>query len=241
MEDKLAGLLDLFPRSYVLDAGFGDGHVAIRLASKHGLRVEAIDIVDHHLHKARENIARPGLPQGQVRARKMDYHHLESLPAETFDGIYTIETFVHATDPEAVLAGGFRTLRPGGHLAMHEYDNELPEGSPKLMAHYMHKINEIAAMPTNSLLRPRVLQRMLEDAGFTNVVVRGYSNNIRPMTRFFSMLALIPCIFVIFLGLERYFINTTAGIGCYYGRKHWRYLAFSATKPGPSVEAPKDR
>ncbi|KAL3434211.1 S-adenosyl-L-methionine-dependent methyltransferase [Aspergillus tetrazonus] len=135
MEDKLAASLNLPPGSYVLDAGCGIGHVALQLASKHGLRVE-----------------------------EMDYHHLENFEAETFDGIYTMETFFHATEPEAVLAGVFSILKPGGRLSLFEYDHELDETSPDVMAQSMRKINEFAVMPTNSLSHPGVFQRMLEGA-----------------------------------------------------------------------------
>ncbi|KAL4816630.1 S-adenosyl-L-methionine-dependent methyltransferase [Aspergillus spinulosporus] len=241
MEDKLAASLNLPPGSYVLDAGCGVGHVAIHLASKHGLRVEGIDIVEHHLLKAKRNISRSGLPKGQIAVQRMDYHHLENFEAETFDGIYTMETFVHATDPEAVLAGFFRILKPGGRLSLFEYGHELDETSPDIMAQSMRKINEFAAMPTNSLSHPGVFQRMLEGAGFTNVTVQDYSDNIKPMTRLFYLIAYIPYLIVTFLGLERYFINTIAGVQSYRGRNHWRYLAISATKPGEPVEAAKDR
>ncbi|EAU32329.1 conserved hypothetical protein [Aspergillus terreus NIH2624] len=241
MEDKLAASLDLPPGSYVLDAGCGVGHVAIHLATNHGYKIQGIDVVEHHLHKAKRNIARAGLTESQVAVRKMDYHHLEALGFQTFDGIYTMETFVHATDPEAVLAGFFDALRPGGHLSLFEYDHELSDGSAGAMAHSMRKINEIAAMPTNTISHPGVYQRMLEDAGFTDVVVRDYSDNIKPMTRLFYLIAYVPYLIVTFLGLEHYFINTVAGVQSYRGRRHWRYLAISATKPGAPVEAAKDR
>ncbi|CAJ2504975.1 Uu.00g123690.m01.CDS01 [Anthostomella pinea] len=116
MEDKLAEALALPAGSQVLDAGCGVGHVALHMAKAHGLRVEAIDIVDHHVYKASQNITRSGLPEGTVKVRKMDYHHLEDLPSQSMDGIYTMETFVHATDPKAVLDGFYRLLRPGGRL-----------------------------------------------------------------------------------------------------------------------------
>ena len=51
MEDRLFRSLALAPGAEVLDAGCGGGHVAIRLA-QHGLRVQAIDVVDHHLQIA---------------------------------------------------------------------------------------------------------------------------------------------------------------------------------------------
>ncbi|KAI1196088.1 S-adenosyl-L-methionine-dependent methyltransferase [Nemania serpens] len=232
MEDKLAEVLALPPGAQVLDAGCGVGHVALRMAQNYKLRVEAIDIVDHHIYKASRNFKKAGLPPGQLRVRKMDYHNLESLGSQSFDGIYTLETFVHATGPEAVLKGFHRLLKPGGRLALFEYDHTTHKTSFQEMARSMEKVNEYAAMPTNAISHPGVFKKMLEEAGFEDVIVRDYSAKIVPMTRVFFLLALIPYLFVRLLGLERWFINTVAGIGAYLGYGHWRYLAISANKPG---------
>ncbi|KAK7524477.1 S-adenosyl-L-methionine-dependent methyltransferase [Phyllosticta citriasiana] len=239
MEDKMAASLALPSGARVLDAGCGVGHVAIHLAKEHGYRVQGIDIVDHHLVKSNRNIARSGLPEGQVTVRKMDYHHLESLEDESFDGVYTMETFVHATDPKAVLAGFHRLLRADGRLSLFEYDHEHVESSPEAMAASMRKINNFAAMPTNALSHPGVFKEMLEDVGFTDVVVRDYSENIKPVTRLFYVLAYIPFFIITLFGLERYFINTVAGVESYRGHGRWRYVAISARKSSSSTEAAK--
>ncbi|KAB8071041.1 S-adenosyl-L-methionine-dependent methyltransferase [Aspergillus leporis] len=234
MEDKLAALLNLSPGAYVLDAGCGVGHVAINLATKYGYRIQGIDIIQHHLDKARRNVARLGLPESQIAVQEIDYHCLKSFGSQTFDGVYTMEAFVHATDPEAVLAGFFHVLRSGGRLSLFEYDHQLNDNSPEAMVRSMQKINEFAAMPTNSRSHPGVFKQMLEDAGFTDVIVRDYSENIRPMTRLFYLIAYVPFLFVTLFGLERYFINTVAGVESHRGREYWRYLAISATKPEAS-------
>jgi len=232
MEDKLASALALPAGAHVLDAGCGVGHVALRMAKEHGLRVSCIDLVQHHVDKAQRNIANSGLPKGTVTARRMDYHHLETISDKSLDGIYTMETFVHASDPTSVLRGFYRILRPGGHIAMFEYDHNFLEGEREDLAHSMRQINEFAAMPTNAVSHPGVFKQMLEDAGFVDVVVRDYSKNILPMTRLFWLLGIIPFFFVKLLGLERYFINTVAGVEMHRGYGRWRYVAISASKPG---------
>ncbi|KAF7557282.1 hypothetical protein G7Z17_g802 [Cylindrodendrum hubeiense] len=239
MEDKLASLLDLPAGANVLDAGCGVGHVALHLAEAFKYRVQGIDIIDHHIAKAKRNFARARLPEGQVSVRKIDYHHLESLAGQSFDGIYTMETFVHATDPKAVVAGFHRILRPGGRIALFEYDHEFISDSPEEMADSMRKINDFAAMPTNAVSHPGVFKDMLEEAGFTNVVVHDYSENIKPMTRLFYLVAYVPWLIVTFLHLERFFINTVAGVESYRGHGRWRYVAVTATKPGGTIEARK--
>lgn len=54
MEDHLFHSLKLNIGAEVLDAGCGVGHVAIRFAQK-GLRVQGIDVVDHHIQKAQRS------------------------------------------------------------------------------------------------------------------------------------------------------------------------------------------
>ncbi|CAI6339390.1 unnamed protein product [Periconia digitata] len=241
MEDKLAESLNLSSGAYVLDAGCGVGHVALNLAQKYGYRIQGIDVIDHHVTKAKRNVARSGLPDGQVQVKRGDYHHLEDFHNDLFDGVYTMETFVHSTDPKLVLANFFSILRPGGRIASFEYDHTLPEDSTDKRVDSMRMINDFAAMPTNAVSHPGVFQAMFEDAGFTDVVVRDFSENIRPMTRLFFVIAYIPYLIITFLHLERYFINTVAGVQSYQGHGQWRYVAISATKPGGVLEAAKTR
>jgi sterol 24-C-methyltransferase len=152
-----------------------------------------------------------------------------------------METFVHATDPKVVLANFYRLLRPGGHLSLFEYDHELLGDKREDLTRSMRIINDYAAMPTNALSQPGVFHSMLGDAGFTDIVVRDYSENIKPMTRLFFLIAYIPYLIITFLHLERYFINTVAGVNSYQGHGHWRYVAISATKPRANFEAAKTK
>ncbi|KAI1347269.1 S-adenosyl-L-methionine-dependent methyltransferase [Xylaria sp. FL0043] len=271
----------------VLDAGCGNGHVARYMARK-GLRITAIDVVERHVRKARRTArklveekektekkskgkqgAEGEVQVGPLEVLHMDYHHLDTLADASFDAVYTMETFVHATDPARVLAGFFRVLKPGGRLAMHEYDNVLEEteraeasgqsastssptssvethkngentGSPDEktkapssdLRRAMRQVNEWSAMPTNAVSSPGALKRMLEEAGFVDVRVRDLSDHIRPMTRFFYVLAIVPFWIISLLHLERYFINTVAGVGAYRGYGFWRYVQIEARKPG---------
>ncbi|KAK3991070.1 S-adenosyl-L-methionine-dependent methyltransferase [Cladorrhinum sp. PSN332] len=196
MEDKLAAALDLPNWAHVLDAGCGYGLVAMRMAETHGLRVSAIDLVERHVKHAKQNIARSGLPGGAITVQQGDYLNLEHIADESLDGVYTMETVVHAADPEAVLRNFYRVLKPGEHLAQFKYDNNIKK-QDKHIDVAMRKVNEFAAMPTNAKSSPGAFKQMLEDAGFEDagfedVVVRDYSANILPMSRFFFLLAIVP-------------------------------------------------
>lgn len=242
MEDELMKALNVPAGATVLDAGCGDGHVAIHMAKKGGLRVEGIDVVERHIQRAANNARQAGLTDDQVHVQLGDYHHLDDLFApETFDGIYTIETFVHATEPRAVLQQFFRALKPGGHLAMHEYDH-LDSSEYDLSAEgrvagrALAIVNKYSAMPANEAFSRGVLEAMLEDEGFENIQLRDLSRNIWPMLFLFYVLAWIPMIIITLLGLECYFINTLAGYWSWRGREYWRYVQITACKPSKGAD-----
>jgi len=234
MEDHLIATLALEKGSKVLDAGCGVGHVAIHLA-QNGYRVHGIDVVEHHLAKARRNIKAEGL-EGKVTVTIGDYHHLEAFADESFDGAYTMETFVHATEPEAAAEEFFRILRPGGSLAMYEYDHVDYSTQNKEVSTSWTAINQWAAMPAYNRFQQGVLEGILEEVGFQDVVVRDLSENVLPMLRMFYLLAGIPYLIFVLLGLKSYFPNTVAGYEGYVYRNAARYIAVSAKKPLASSE-----
>jgi sterol 24-C-methyltransferase len=232
MEEKLLAKLNVPSGSRLLDAGCGIAHVALFMAGK-GLRVDGIDVIDHHIVKAKRNIARSGLPEGQVTVRKMDYHHLESIPTGTYDGMYTMETFVHATDPKMAAEGFFRILKPGGRIACFEYEHLfVSEDQLGGLAKSMKQVNKYAAMPTNDRAKAGFWEELLREAGFVDIQVDDYSENIRPMLRLFYAMAILPCFLLVkVLRLERYFVNTLAGAEGLTAQKYWRFVAISARKP----------
>ena len=235
MEDHLFNTLGLEQGAEVLDAGCGVGHVAMHLAGR-GLRLQCIDVVDRHIQQSRRNFKGHGL-ESSITVQKMDYHHMEAFADQTFDGAYTMETFVHATDPEAALKEFYRILKPGGSIALYEYDHSKINSTPKDLQESMNQINKYAAMPANDRFDTGVLQRMLEETGFQDVLVKDLTTNITPMLRLFFILAYIPFLIVKLLGLESRFVNTIAGVESYRGRKYWRYVAVSAKKPPGKKEA----
>lgn len=235
MEDHLFDSLDLQPRAEVLDAGCGFGHVAMHLARR-GLRVHGIDVVSNHLKWAQQGIRANGLEK-EITVHLMDYHHLDGFPDGAFDGVYTMETLVHATDPEKALGEFFRVMKPGGSLALYEYDHPdfdvVSKDIPKHLRDSMYQVNSRASMPANESFSQGALQSMLERQGFQDVVVRDLTENMRPMMRLFFLVAYIPYLVICLLGLQAWFVNTQAGVDGYRVlRRHlWRYVAVTAKKP----------
>ncbi|KAJ5501541.1 hypothetical protein N7453_006358 [Penicillium expansum] len=235
MEDHLFKSLDLPAGATVLDAGCGSGYVAIHMANRK-LNVRAIDVTERHVARAQENIIAAGLEKA-VTAQLGDYHHLEEFPTESLDGVYTMETLVHATDPKAVLEGFMRILKPGGSLVLYEYEHMIPKDAheaTKLFA----QVNEYAAMPANAEFEADTLLSLLGEAGFTDIKLTDLSRNVKPMLHLFFILAYIPYLVIKAFSLEKYFVNTVAAIVGYRYYDIHRYVAIRATKPTTGDEHP---
>lgn len=227
--------LDLPPGSRVLDAGCGMGVVAVHMAKK-GLHVDAIDYIQAHVKKTRELVAREKL-RSRIATMMMDYHHLETLPDNLYDGVYSMESLAHAKDLDDVLAGFLRVLKPGGKIVLHEHENLLMENNLSKMGRKMVAgVYRNSAMVNGYAAGPDCYRKALEMAGFVDIEVRDYSENIRPMLRLFCSLAAVPWLFVEAFGVEKWFVNTVAGVAAYVGRRYWRYVSVSARKPAELVQ-----
>ncbi|KAK5071994.1 hypothetical protein LTS08_000906 [Lithohypha guttulata] len=220
MEEQLFLGLQCPPGAKLLDAGCGIGHVAIYMAKRGNYRIEAIDVVARHAEKAKRNIAAAGL-KDVVVAKHGDYHHLEDYEDNSLDGIYTMETLVHSTDPLSVLKEFHRIPKPGGRLAMNEYDHEDLDKAAKDLSDAMRKSFDRDTLP-----------KLVKQAGFEEMELKDFSKHIQPMLWLFYIFAIIPYTIFRLLGIETYFVNTIAGVEGWRGRDLWRYTQVTAKKRG---------
>jgi len=103
----------------VLDAGCGAGRFA-DVAAAHGARVIACDISDA-VDACREVTAVHGDKVECVQASLFDL----PLREGSFDAVYCIGVIQHTPDPEAVITGLPRFLKPAGRLAYNFYEEGL--------------------------------------------------------------------------------------------------------------------
>ena len=235
MEKNLGQALDLKPGSHVLDAGCGVSHVGVYLATNFGFKILGIDIVDEYLEISRRNIKNARLPEDQMSVQKIDMNNLDALEPATFDGVFTMESLSQVSDPQRVMHEFSRILRPGGKIALFEFDHVICK-NPDSILNSDGKSEEV-----KTLAQPGVLPLMLREAGFTNVMVRDYSINILPMMLLFYQLAFGFFLVVRWLGLERFFVGFVAGFGAWCDRECWRYVCVTASKPArPSTPVESD-
>ena len=226
MEEELYKMIDLKKGATLLDGGAGTCDVAIYMAKK-GLKVKAIDLLDMHVAWGKQNVKAQNV-EGLVEVSTMNYQDL-AFEDGFFDGAYTMETLVHADDPDQAMREFYRVLKPGGVIAHFEYEHNMIN-HPSAMSIFT-RTNDYAAMPAFQQFSIGTIQQKLEKTGFREVEVRDISLNVVPMLRFFFILAVIPYIFIRLLGLEGRFVNTMAAVEFYRFKESMRFVAIKARKP----------
>ncbi len=118
----------------VLDAGSGEGGVAMALAARHPeLRVEGVEVAATNVRIA--SLLARRVPNAGFRQGLAEEVHL-AFPAGTFDLAYSFAVLEHVRDVDATLDSILSVLRPGGRVCfvvpMHEFRvvAPIPEYAP---------------------------------------------------------------------------------------------------------------
>ncbi|GAA1995326.1 methyltransferase domain-containing protein [Catenulispora subtropica] len=221
MEDRLGAELALPAGSKVLDAGCGIGNVARAMADRHGLDVTGIDILDFNIAEANRRSAKAGLTKA-TRFHIGDYHHLP-FPDSSFDGLYTMETFVHSADPKAALAEFKRVLKPGGKLVMFEYSRTRDSEVSPEANRAMRRVCDEAAMPAWLELYHGVLDEMLGAAGFAVESSVDITANMMPMASAFYLIGKFPFWVGRITRLEYKVVNAMSARMMFRYKEAWHY------------------
>ncbi|ADP80193.1 Methyltransferase type 11 [Pseudofrankia inefficax] len=229
MERQLGQRLGLEADSRVLDAGCGMGDVARTLAADFGLDITGIDILDFNLVEARRRSERAGLAN-RTRFIECDYHDLSRFEDGEFDGVYTMETFVHAADAERALAEFHRVLRPGGRLVMFEYSRTPNECLLPAARAAFDAVCELGAMPAWHRLNHGDLENLLESASFKVESVEDVTARMLPMLRLFAVLGRFPYALARRLGKTEKAVNAMSGVEMWKHQEAWRYNIYTATE-----------
>jgi 2-polyprenyl-3-methyl-5-hydroxy-6-metoxy-1,4-benzoquinol methylase len=230
METFLVEKLSPLPkRAKVLDAGCGVGDVSRHVALHTDYRVTGIDILPPNLDEAARRAAKTDV-NDRVTYSNMDYGNMQ-FTDETFDGIYTVETLVHAADSRLVLSEFFRVLKPGGKIVLFEYERDEDAVVGKEGASAFRYINKIAAMPSFQKFLPGVLEGEICAAGLKIKNITDITSNMLPMLRAFSLIAKYPYKLFSLLGKKDKVINAMSAVELWKHRDHFRYKVFVAEKP----------
>jgi SAM-dependent methyltransferase len=134
----------------VADIGAGAGYTSLRLARRVGPtgQVLATDVQTQMLAMLADNARAAGLKNIKaIRATQTDTR----LPEGKVDLALMVDVYHEASDPEALLRGLKKALKPGGRLVLVEFRGEDPE---------------VPIKPEHKMTVPQV-RRELEPQGFT--------------------------------------------------------------------------
>jgi ubiquinone/menaquinone biosynthesis C-methylase UbiE len=115
--DRTLALAELAPGAAALDLGCGNGMVALQLAERRGLRVEAVDVAPAMLALARARIGDRGAP-GSVTLREAS---AEAVLAESRRWPLVVSTgswglVPGRPEPERIIAALAEVAEPGGYV-----------------------------------------------------------------------------------------------------------------------------
>lgn len=232
MIDKLGKTLDLSKDSVVLDAGCGEGTTAIRLAEKYNIIVEGIDLLDFNIKSANKRLLNNSV-QKSVNFLVGDYTKLP-FPDNHFDGVYTMETLVHAPDYKSALLEFRRVLKPGGKLVLFEYSMPAQVDMGDDEKRMFTVMNEGSAMHSLPKFIHDTFPQKLINVGYEKVKVHNITKHVLPMFKRFYQLAIIPYQFIKIVGKEKRFVNATAAVTIWRYRRDFRYNIITASKPKQS-------
>jgi predicted methyltransferase len=121
----------------VADIGSGDGYFTFHLAARVGPagKVYAVDIDDGELKKIRRRAKADGLEQIETVLGARDDPR---LGAESVDVALIVNAYHEMRDYDAMLAGIFRALKPGGLFGIIEAEDE--PGKPRQRYHDRHRM-----------------------------------------------------------------------------------------------------
>lgn len=233
MEDRLMDSLNIEPGARILlDAGCGEGYVAMHLVQRRRMGLHCIEVADSHILGTQRNIMQRKLEES-VMVEELDYYNLGRVGEDTFDGVFTMKSLCHPFEPERVFAEFFRVLKPSGKLVLHELawsDAMLSPGGFGASSEMFTSLNHVPVFEEVKL------KEMVEKQGFKDVVVEDISAHIMPLVHLVSVMAYVPFLLIRYCGLQRFFANQTSAVILHKGMKlgYLKYLLVKGRKTSPN-------
>jgi phosphoethanolamine N-methyltransferase len=150
----------LCPGARVLDVGSGIGGAALHLARAYGANVTGIDLAEEMVEIALERTDEERMADS-VTFRLGDV--LDTSFTEPFDIVWSRDAFMHIPDKPKLFSRLHQLLAHGGRLVITDYARGQSPGKPEF-ERYVQKTGY-------HVIEPREYGRLLEAAGFVDVVV----------------------------------------------------------------------
>jgi ubiquinone/menaquinone biosynthesis C-methylase UbiE len=154
--DRAINALGIQEGSTVADVGAGSGYMSVRMARRVGPKgkVYATDIQPQMLELLRRRLARENVTNIELVLGAIDD---PKLPEAAIDLILMVDVYHEFSEPQKMLRGMMKALKPGGRIVLLEYRKE----DPDVPIRYEHKMSVAEA------------RQELEAEGFKFVKVDG--------------------------------------------------------------------
>jgi O-methyltransferase/aklanonic acid methyltransferase len=177
--ERLVEHMPLAPGARVLDIATGKGAVLLPAARRVGPEghVIGIDLSGAILQETELLVRAEGLTK--VELCKMDAEHLE-FPDQSFDAVTCAFAIFFFPDVDAALREMYRVLKPGGCLAITNFNKTpLPfsPGVPMLIQQFMaHQVK--LQTTTQFAYTPQEVESLLSRSGFSSIETHSETNDI---------------------------------------------------------------
>lgn len=185
LKELLADAAGVSPGTRILDAGCGIGEPALWLAETRDAEVIGLNITESQLEKARANARERGLTD-RTDFRYDDFMEMETVPDDSVDVVWGLESLCYANEKRGVLAQAKRVLRPGGTLVVADgFMNErnLSDREQRWMETYL----EGWAVP--HFAHHEDFLADLDELGFEDVEYRDVTDRVMPSSKILYRLA----------------------------------------------------
>jgi trans-aconitate methyltransferase len=160
-EDEVAARLGGDSRLQVLDAGCGDGLLALAMAKRHPTwALVGVDLRDDLLEGARRRATARGLPNARFVPGNLE----QPLPEHDRDAVTAVECLSEIPDDRQALRMMRDALRPGGLLVVQVPERDWQPVLPGSPGTWREQVRQGYTADQ--------LQALLEEVGFTEVQVR---------------------------------------------------------------------
>ena len=173
INSRCLSLLEVYPGEHILDVGSGLGQFTLAMAEKVGEngRCLGIERDKNQLKSSLQNLEHAGKPWVEFRQGNAENLELHQHEWGSFHLAHARFVLEHVKQPENVVEGMARAVRPGGRVALADDDHQLmrlhpePAGFPALWQAYLRSYDRLG----NDPFIGRRLVSILHQCGLRNI------------------------------------------------------------------------